>query len=84
MTDEPETLGGISHTNPYTGRVFGETQTYSRGKTVAADGGEADADDGTDPGTDGDSRTLSDVSHAVGDDPDATQRTFGRGRGESE
>ena len=71
MTSEPKTLGKMDHTNPYTGRVFGETQTYSRGKRVAADGGEADADD--------ESETLSDVSHTSEDDPDGVQRTFDRG-----
>ena len=40
-TDYRPELGDVSHTNPYTGTVFGDTQTYSRGRTVAADGGEA-------------------------------------------
>ena len=51
MTDENDTrdgkyrptLGETSHTNPFTGEVFGDTQTYSRGRTIAADGGEADS-----------------------------------------
>jgi hypothetical protein len=38
MTDRT-TLGEVSHTNPYTDEAFGETQTYGRGRTVAADGG---------------------------------------------
>jgi hypothetical protein len=33
------TLGELSHTNPYTDDAFGETQTYGRGRVVAADGG---------------------------------------------
>ena len=33
------TLGDINHTNPYTNRTFGDTQTYDRGRLVAADGG---------------------------------------------
>jgi hypothetical protein len=44
MTDDDttrETLREMSHTNPYTNRSFGETQTYGRGTVVAADGGEA-------------------------------------------
>ena len=40
-TDYRPELSDVSHTNPYTGTVFGDTQTYSRGRTVAADGGEA-------------------------------------------
>ena len=40
-TDYRPELGDVSHTNPYTGTVFGDTQTYSRGRTIAADGGEA-------------------------------------------
>ena len=31
MTSEQRTLADISHTNPYTGRTFGETLAYSRG-----------------------------------------------------
>lgn len=46
MTDD-RTLGEMNHTNPYTGDVFGETQTYGRGRIVAADGGEADAEPDT-------------------------------------
>ena len=87
MTDE-STLGGVSHTNPYTGRVFGETQTYGRGKTVAADGGEADATEDTDPAASesapesgSESETLADVPHTSSDDvdTDGPQRTFDRG-----
>jgi hypothetical protein len=44
MTDR-RTLGEVSHTNPYTGEAFGETQTYGRGRVVAADGGEAGEDE---------------------------------------
>ena len=40
-TEYRPTLQDLSHTNPYTGDVFGDTQTYGRGKAVAADGGEA-------------------------------------------
>jgi len=81
MTQTPETLADVSHTNPYTGRVFGETQAYGRGRTVAADGGEADASDLD--GTDGE--TLGDVSHtSERTATDATQRSFDRGRGEDE
>ncbi|MFO7927011.1 MAG: hypothetical protein ACQET5_08790 [Halobacteriota archaeon] len=74
MTDDSHTLGEISHTNPYTGQVFGSTQTYGRGKVVAADGGEAEATD--------DENTLADVSHTTTDDTDGVQRTFDRGETE--
>ena len=43
-TDYRPELGDVSHTNPYTGTVFGDTQTYNRGRTVAADGGEASSE----------------------------------------
>ncbi|WP_255149730.1 hypothetical protein [Halorarius halobius] len=43
MTEDNDTLGEMSHTNPYTNEAFGDTQTYNRGRTVAADGGEAGA-----------------------------------------
>ena len=39
-TDDRPTLAETDHTNPYTDEVFGATQMYSRGRTVAADGGE--------------------------------------------
>jgi hypothetical protein len=71
----PRTLGETSHTNPHTGEVFGETQTYRRGRTVAADGGteEPAADDEApattevepedDPAADGPGDRLRDVDH---------------------
>ena len=97
MTQVPDTLGEVSHTNPYTGAVFGETQTYSRGRTVAADGGrEANEDPDSGAETDGEARreaeaeteteteTLADVKHTGGGEGgngDAPQRTFDRGGG---
>jgi len=69
MTDE-DRLGDVSHTNPYTDEPFGDTQTYGRGKFVAADGGEADAvdtdeteDDQTVSTDGGPVDTLGDVDH---------------------
>jgi len=72
MTDDQKTLSEISHTNPYTDRPFGETQTYSRGRTIAADGGE------TEPHA-RDDETLADIEHTSPDGGDGTQRTFDRG-----
>ena len=43
-TDYRPELGDVSHTNPYTEQVFGDTQTYGRGRTVAADGGETNSE----------------------------------------
>ncbi|QLD87630.1 hypothetical protein HWV07_00700 [Natronomonas salina] len=77
MTDD-DTLGTMSHTNPYTGRVFGDTQTYSRGNTIAADGGEADAVDDAEA-SDDDSDRLADVSHTPPGENDGAQRAYDRG-----
>ncbi len=71
MTDNSETLGEISHTNPYTGRAFGETQAYARGNTVAADGGSVAASDGR--------RPLAAVSHTPVDASEETHEAFYRG-----
>jgi hypothetical protein len=74
MTDDndtPETLGEMSHTNPITGEVFGSTQTYSRGQTIAADGGAANAAP--------DEETLGDVSHTPPGESDSAQRAYDRG-----
>jgi hypothetical protein len=65
------TLGEMSHTNPYTGQVFGDTQTYSRGRTIAADGGEADSAP--------EAETLGDVSHTPPGENDGAQRAYDRG-----
>jgi hypothetical protein len=71
-TDD-RTLGGMSHTNPYTNESFGATQTYNRGQFAATDGGEAgaavpdDADEeaSTDEPTaeDEEAQTIRDVDH---------------------
>ena len=74
MPDEKETLGEINHTNPYTGRTFGDTQSYGRGTAIAADGGEAEPS-----ADDDDVETLADVGHTAPDDTDGAQRTFDRG-----
>lgn len=75
MTDDndtSETLGEMSHTNPITGEVFGSTQTYSRGQTIAADGGAANA-------APDETETLGDVSHTPPGDSDGAQRAYDRG-----
>jgi hypothetical protein len=82
------TLSEMSHTNPYTGRVFGDTQTYSRGRTIAADGGEANAvsrssSDGSDGGeaeSAPEAEKLGDVSHTPPGENDGAQRAYDRGK----
>jgi hypothetical protein len=87
---ERDSLGDLSHTNPHTNEPFGDTQTYGRGRRVAADGGAADAvdADGTEDesavSTDGGAvDTLGDVDHTPpGNAPSANavyDRTDGNG-----
>ena len=78
------TLGGMSHTNPFTGETFGDTQTYSRGRTIAADGGsdperEAEAD----PETDEDGEVLRDIDHTPPKGAESANAVHARG-GEAE
>jgi hypothetical protein len=75
------TLGDITHTNPYTNRTFGDTQTYDRGRLVAADGGRAAPNGGEDRDADRrpDDETLEDVDHTPDDDVDGAQGSFDRG-----
>ena len=90
-TDYRPELGDVSHTNPYTGTVFGDTQTYSRGRTVAADGGaansesrpssEAGASDGGDE-RDVDEEVMKDVAHEPPGDADGAQAAYDRGAGD--
>jgi hypothetical protein len=85
----------MSHTNPYTGDVFGATQTYGRGRAVAADGGRdadrqpedenenenADANADAEPPADADaeSATMQDVDHTPPDDGDGAAPVYERG-----
>ncbi|PSQ13801.1 hypothetical protein BRC99_03635 [Halobacteriales archaeon QS_7_69_60] len=66
-TDDRPTLAETDHTNPYTGEVFGATQMYSRGRTVAADGGEAN----------GESRVSSELWSDGGEASDASRVSSG-------
>ena len=81
-TDETDeeyrpTLGEMSHTNPYTNEVFGATQTYGRGRVVAADGG---ADPEREPATEAaDEETLKDVDHTPPDEGDGAAPVYERG-----
>jgi hypothetical protein len=92
----PKTLGELSHTNPNTGQAFGATQTYDRGRTIAADGGsdpehEAAADGG-EPDADVEEsdvegpEELRDVDHTPPGDSEGTHGVYERGnegRGEN-
>lgn len=70
---EQETLGELSHTNPYTGETFGDTQTYTRGRLVATDGGDTAV-----AGNSSSSPATTDVTEADTVDSDATtERTLG-------
>ena len=85
-TEKPEgtpaeyrpTLGELSHTNPYTGDVFGDTQTYGRGQLVAADGG-ADPEREAGVETENDEGTLKDVDHTPPDEGDGAAPVYERG-----
>ena len=74
---EKDSMKDVSHTNPKTGRPFGDAVAFRRG-AVAADGGERGeaADNEEDSATD--TETMADVSHTA-PDGDSPQRTFERG-----
>jgi hypothetical protein len=70
--DARRTLGEISHTDPHTGSAFGDTMTFERGRTVAADGGERDARSSSDGSFDGGERDApgdDEEPSAADDDP---------------
>jgi len=80
------TMGEFSHTNPYTGKSFGQDSAFARGPAVAADGGDASdaaAPAGDEPAADTDEQTMRDVDH---EHPDAdaadANRVFERGADE--
>jgi hypothetical protein len=77
------TLGETSHTNPYTDEAFGDTQTFGRGRFVAADGGadpererESEPEAGTQP-TEG--TAMRDVDHTPPDESDGAAPVYERG-----
>ncbi|MFC4543299.1 hypothetical protein ACFO5R_15320 [Halosolutus amylolyticus] len=81
--DTTDTMGEVSHTNPYTGETAG--RLFSRGPTVvAADGGQPAATDPdgstasepTETATD----RMADVDHTPPKDADDANRVFERGR----
>ncbi|MDG5776066.1 hypothetical protein VB773_14815 [Haloarculaceae archaeon H-GB2-1] len=71
--DTRQPMGEISHTNPYTGKPFGNACAFERAPHVAADGGRRDA-------VDEDEQTMADVSHTPPhDDESDVNRVFERG-----
>ncbi|WP_222917820.1 hypothetical protein [Natrinema sp. SYSU A 869] len=81
--DTTDTMAAVSHTNPSTGETAG--RLFSRGPTVAADGGEpepaatgATEDDETDGQTDA-GETMRDVDHTPPKQADDANRVFERG-----
>ena len=71
-TDYRPELGDVSHTNPYTEQVFGDTQTYGRGRAVAADGGEANSESrpSSEHGSDGGERDAAEADDEESRDVD--------------
>ncbi|QLH85031.1 hypothetical protein HZS54_17575 [Halosimplex pelagicum] len=70
-------MGEFSHTNPHTGKAFGDDFAFQRGPTVAADGGERDAADATGEES---AQTMRDVDHEhPDDDAEDANRVFQRG-----
>jgi len=89
-TDEEyrPTLGEMSHTDPYADDAFGATQTYRRGRFVAADGGrdpdrESDGDGDAEAEAETEERpdedTLQDVDHTPPEDSDGAAPVYERG-----
>ncbi|MFA9426269.1 hypothetical protein [Natronorubrum sp. A-ect3] len=72
--DTSETMADVGHTNPYTGETAG--QLFSRGPTVATDGGEPSA---TDRNRRTESRTMKDVDHTPPKQAADANRVFERG-----
>ncbi len=64
-----ETLREIDHTHPYTGRPFGDTQAYGRGR-IAADGGTA---------AESDPESMATVTHTPPNGSIGAQRAYDRG-----
>ncbi|MDZ7745543.1 MAG: hypothetical protein U5K28_03105 [Halobacteriales archaeon] len=69
-------LEDIDHTNPYTEKPFGETQTYGRGQFVAADGG-VPGDEREDE-TERTNETLGDISHTPPRNAPSTNGVYDR------
>jgi hypothetical protein len=74
-------MDDVDHTHPHTNDGFGEA--FQRGPDIAADGGEREAAESTDSGTE--SETMAEIDH--GSPTDVSNRYFERGpaeRGDTE
>ncbi|ARS88636.1 hypothetical protein [Natrarchaeobaculum aegyptiacum] len=81
MTDDTtDTMADVSHTNPYTGETAG--RLFTRGPTVAADGGQTDGSGETPTGGTGEKppARMADVDHTPPHDATDVTRVFERGR----
>jgi len=82
------TMGEFKHTNPYTGKSFGQDSAFARGPAVAADGGDgaeptADATESAADESDAEEQTMRDVDHEHPDaDAGEANRVFERGADE--
>ncbi|OVE85862.1 hypothetical protein [Natronolimnobius baerhuensis] len=76
QNDTTRTMADVSHSNPYTGRRAGHL--FHRGPTVAADGGEEAAAEGTDDESETE-RTMAEVDHTPPHDAEDANRVFERG-----
>ncbi|SER81672.1 hypothetical protein [Natrinema salaciae] len=77
--DNTDTMGDVSHTNPYTGETAG--RLFNRGPIVAADGGTPDTtatDEDERPDSEG-KGTMRDVDHTPPKEADDANRVFERG-----
>ena len=75
--DTPETMADVGHTNPYTGETAG--RLFSRGPTVATDGGEPRKPTATDRNGRTENRTMKDVDHTPPKQAADANRVFERG-----
>jgi len=76
------TMSEVSHTNPQTGKPFGESQAYTRGRLIVADGGNAEAEQ---DGEADDTARVRDVDHTPRENaPDASTVYERGGEGDAE
>jgi hypothetical protein len=75
------TMGDVNHTNPRTGETFGESMMFTRGGTLVADGGEADADPDDDEDDDEDDvARVGDVDHTPRENAPDASAVYERGK----
>lgn len=78
-------MSGVSHTNPWTGDPFGESQMFTRGRVIVADGGDAEAEQAGQAAEPDDKARVRDVDHTPRENaPDASTVYERGGEGDSE